>query len=341
MNVRSLTLVLAASGAFAVFPAQAQTVLTLSNWLPPTHPLQKGMVGPWCEDITKATAGRIRCNLLPKAVASPPGTFDAIRDGLADVSYTVHGYTPGRFFLTKVVEMPFLGDRAEHVSVAYQRIHQRYMENAGEHKGVKVMTVFSHGPGEIYNTKKRIASVADLAGMKVRVGGGVVNDVARALGTTSLLRPATESYEIVANGVADGLFFPAESIASFKLEKLIKHATLVPGGFYNTSFALFINEAVWNKLSRQDQEALLSVSGERAARNFGKAWDAADAVGRAAMKANNINTFTASPQFVAEIRKKIQPIEDEWVKEAKARGWDGGRFLAELRAEVRKAAAAK
>lgn len=341
MLIRSLSLALAAAGALAAHPAQAQTVLTLSNWVPPTHPVQKGMIGPWCEQVTKASAGRIKCNLLPKAVASPPGTFDAIRDGLADVSYTVHGYTPGRFFLTKVVEMPFLGDKAEHVSVAYQRIHQRYLENAGEHKGVKVMTVFSHGPGEIYNTKKPIKLLSDLEGMKVRVGGGVVNDVARALGTSSLLRPATESYEIISNGVADGLFFPAESIASFKLEKLIKYATVVPGGFYNTSFVFFINEAVWNKLSKQDQEAVLSVSGERAARNFGKAWDEADAVGRAAMKSNKIEVLTASPQFVADMRKKIQPIEDDWVKESKARGWDGGRFLSELRAEVKKVASGK
>ncbi len=341
MRMRLRWIVLAAAGLLVALPGWAQTVLTVSNWVPPSHPLQKGMLGPWCDDVAKASAGRVKCNLLPKAVASPPGTFDAIRDGLADVSQTVHGYTPGRFFLTQVVEMPFLGDKAEHVAVAYQRIHQRYLENAGEHKGVKVLTVFSHGPGEIYNTRKQIKSLSDLAGMKFRVGGGMVNDVARALGISSLLRPATESYEIISNGIADGLFFPAESIASFKLEKLIRYATRVPGGFYNTSFAMFISETAWSRLSRQDQEAVLSVSGERAARSFGKVWDAADAVGIAAMKSSKIDTLTATPQFVAELKKKIQPIEDNWIKEAKARGWDGGRFLAELRAEVKKVASGK
>lgn len=322
-------------------PSTAQTTLTVSNWVPPAHPIQKGMVVPWCEGVQKATANRVRCNYLPKAVANPPGTFDAIRDGLADVSQTVHGYTPGRFFLTKVAEMPFLGDKAEHTSVAYQRIYDRYLANTGEHKGVKVLAVFTHGPGNIYNTKKPVQSLADLQGMKVRVGGGVVNDVAGALGTSSLLRPATESYEIIANGVADGLFFPAESIASFKLDKLIKHATLVPGGFYNTSFALFMNEGAWNKLSKQDQDAIMAVSGERASRMFGRTWDVADQAGVNALKANNIATVSASPKFVAELKSRIQPVEDEWVKEAKSRGWDGARFLSELRAEVKKVVSGK
>lgn len=102
-----------------------------------------------------------------------------------------------------------------------------------------------------------------------------------------------------------------------------------------------MNEGVWNRLPKQDQDAIMSVSGKRASRVFGRAGDAADAVGIASFKAHNIATITASPQFVAEMKKRIQPIEDEWVKEAKTRGWDGARFLAELRAEVGRVASGK
>ena len=66
------------------------------------------------------------------------------------------------------------------MSLAYQRIHEKYLENAGEHKGVKVLSVFTHGPGHIYNTKRPIKSIADLQGLKVRVGGGVVWGIAAA-----------------------------------------------------------------------------------------------------------------------------------------------------------------
>lgn len=82
----------AALGLSLAGPVAAQTVLTVSNWVPPAHPIQKDMIVPWCGSVLKAAANRVRCNYLPRAVANPPGTFDAIRDGLADVSQTVHGY---------------------------------------------------------------------------------------------------------------------------------------------------------------------------------------------------------------------------------------------------------
>jgi len=90
--------------------ASAQVTLNVNAWVPPTHPLVANITMPLCADIEKDTAGRVKCNLLPKAVVAPPQTFDAVRDGLADLSFTVHGYTPGRFPLSEVAEFPFLGD---------------------------------------------------------------------------------------------------------------------------------------------------------------------------------------------------------------------------------------
>lgn len=317
-------------------PLHAQSTWTVSSWVPPSHLLYQDVVVPWTKDVEAATAGRVKFNFLPKAVANPPGTFDAIRDGLADVSLTVHGYTPGRFVLTKLAEMPFLGDKSEQISVAYQRIYERYLETAGEHRGVKVIAVFTHGPGYVYNTRKAVATVQDMAGMKIRVGGGVVNDVARVLGASALLRPSTESYEIISSGVADGLLFPAESVVAFKLEKLIRHETVVPGGLYNTSFVMFMNEAAWNKLSKADQDAVAKVSGEKVARAAGRAWDARDESARKGMAAAGVATVTADARFIAEVKKRTAEVEEGFYKEATARGWDGKRFLAEFRAEVRK-----
>src|SRR4030095_14012089 len=79
-------------------------------------------------------------------------------------------------------------------------------------------------------------------------------------------KPAPESYELLSSGVADGTFFPSESIVSFKLATVVKDATFFPGGFYSSSFGFFMNEDKWNKLSKQDQDAIMSVSGEALAR---------------------------------------------------------------------------
>ena len=93
--------------------------------------------------------------------------------------------------------------------------------------------------------------------------------MAKALGASAFVKPAPESYELLKAGVADGVFFPLESIVSFKLETVLEQATLFPGGMYSSAFGFFMNEDKWNKLPKQDQEAIEKLSGEHIARLAG------------------------------------------------------------------------
>lgn len=316
--------------------ASAQITLTMSSWVPPAHLLTRAQ-SDWCNEVSKAVAGRIKCNLLPKPVTPAPGTFDAVRDGLVDLSFSVHGYTPGRYVMGKMAELPFLGDSAVATSVAYQRIYEKHMASFNEHKGMKVITVFTHGPGIIFNTKKPVTSLADLQGLKFRVGGGMVNEVGKALGVNMTLKPANESYEMLSSGVVDGTWFPDESVVSFKLDKLIKHRTAVPGGLYNTSFALVMNEATWNKIAKADQDVITKMSGEWAARFIGKYWDDTDAQSRDVQKAAGVQSITADAKFVAEFKAKTAALEEAWIKEAEGKGLKNAKaVLEEFRAEIAK-----
>ena len=194
MPFRHAALAALATTAFMGTAVQAQTVFTVSSWLPPTHTLSTAQKN-WCDQLDKESAGRMKCNILPKGVAAAPGTFDAVRDGLADISYTVDGYTPGRFINTQVAEFPFLGDSAVATSVAYQRIYSKYFAPLGEHRGVKVLAVFTHGPGIIFNSKKPVTSAADAASLKFRIGGGNINELSKAMGWNTTLKAAPESFE--------------------------------------------------------------------------------------------------------------------------------------------------
>jgi TRAP-type C4-dicarboxylate transport system substrate-binding protein len=340
--MKKLSLLAAALAALLnVAPAQAQTTMTASSWVPPGQPLTASILVPWTKEVEAATQGRVKFNVLPKAPVAAPQTFDAVKDGVVDVSFTVQGYTPGRFVLTKMAEFGFLGDSAVDTSVAYERIYKKHLAKYEEHKGVKVIAVFTHGPGEMYSIGKPIVSLADLQGMKIRVGGGIVNDYTKALGASPLLKPANEAYQMLQSGVADGIFFPAESIEGFKLTGLIKQATFVTGGLYNTSFVMMMNEAKYNALPQADRDAIDKLSGEHFARLAGKAWDAADTAGMATMKAAGVHLQTASPAFMAEIRSRTDPIEQAWAAEIKPKGVDGAALMKEFRAEIAKVAGGK
>lgn len=328
---------LVAVAAFACTAAHAQTVLTASAWVPPSHALTT-VQKDWCDLLEKNTTGKMKCNILPRAVSPPPGTLDAVKNGLADVSFTVHGYTPGRFVYTQMAEFPFLGNSAEAMSVAFNRVASRHPEFIAEHQGVKVLALFTHGPGVVFNVKRPIAKVDDLSGLKFRVGGGMVNEISKTLGMNVTLKPAPDSYELLAGGVMDGTLFPAESTEAFKIDKIIKHATFFPGGLYNTSFVAMMNQAKYDKLMPEEKKAVDAISGETMARMFGRAWDNVDRRSIALMQVNGVQQVRADAAFVADVKKRTAALEQKWVQDAQAKGLkDPAKVLAEFRAEIAKA----
>src|SRR5678809_112396 len=185
----------------------------------------------------------------------------------------------------------------------------------GEYKGVHLLAVWTHGPGQMFTTKQ-INSLDDFKNLKIRTGGGISEKVITALGGSPFFKPAPESYELLNSGVADGVFFPLESIVSFKLDKVIGQGTIFPGGLYSSAFGFFMNEDKWNKLSKDDQAIITKHAGEYAARSNGQSWDKADQVGLNALKAAGARIITASAAMQSEAKKRSAPIIDEWIKQA-------------------------
>ncbi len=340
-NVRTLLLAaLAASVIAAAQPALAQTTLTMSSWVSPQHHLTSVVLQGWANEVEKVTNGRVKLQMLPKHPSAPPGTFDAVRDGLMDLSYVTASYTPARHIMPLMPELPGAGETSLINSVAYSRIYWKHFHKVGEYKGVKLLGVFTHGPGQMF-TKRPIASINDMQGLKIRTGGGVAEAVAKAAGTSAFVKPAPESYELLKSGVADGVFFPLEAIISFKLETVLEQVTLFPGGMYSSAFGFFMNEDKWNKLPKRDQDAIEKISGEWIARHAGRSWDEADKKGIDAARKAGIKIVNADAALVAEVQKRSAPIIDDWIQKASAKGVDAAKILAEFRAELKKVAAEK
>ena len=265
-------------------------------------------------------------------LGSPLVHFDLAKDGVADITYGLHSYTKGeRFVVSSVAQFPFMGDSAEALSVAYWNAQQNHLAQANEHEGTHVLSVFTHGPGMLHNSVRPVTSKADLAGLKIRVPGGYGNDVIQALGASPMLISTAELYESLSRGIADGVTITAEALVSFDLTDTVKYTTTFPGGLYNTTWFLVMNQAKWDSLSKEDQDAILSVSGEAFARLAGQAWDQADAQAWDKIKAAGIQVTEADDAFVAEVKAVAEPLEKAWAEKAAERGVDGAAVLAEIR----------
>ncbi|MDX5357879.1 MAG: TRAP transporter substrate-binding protein [Rhodobacterales bacterium] len=313
----------------------ADVTLRVSNWLPVSHPIVKDIILPWADNVKAATEGRVEVVLLDAPLGPPPAHFDLVANGIADIGFATHAYTPGRFGLTGIGELPFLTPNSTAASVAFWRTWDAMLKEKGEHAGVKVLGLWGHGPGMLFMGKKAASPLADLKGSKIRIAGDITNQLVTNLGMSSIQAPSSETYEILHNGIADGIVFPPESIDFFKLTDTVTSALAVDGGMYNVTFFFAMNQARFDALPEADRAAIDKVSGEALARMAGKAWDQADAKGMKALE-GKVTFLQATPDDMAALQKASESIYAEVRKKYEAKGVDFDKALEMYKAELAK-----
>ncbi len=326
---------LAVSGSFAAAAEnKAEYTLTISSWAPPTHGINAKMWPKFTEMVEEATGGRVTTE-LKLGMAPPPAQPDLIMDGAADLSIIFHGYQPGRFTTTKLIELPGYEGSAEAASVAYWRAYDKYLKKADEHRGLKVVAMFTHGPAQLHSNRK-VTSLADMNGMKVRVPGGVASDVADRLGMTGIKVPAPKVYETLASNAADGVVMPMESRKGFKLTEVAKNVYEMPGGLYRGSFAFIMNQDTFDALPEDIRKALdEKVFGEPLSREIGRIWDEIDQIGREATLAAPDNAIIeASAEDQAKFAKIAEEVRKKVIAEVAAKGVDAQAAYEQIKADM-------
>lgn len=286
--------------------AQKQMVINVSTWGGPTHGVNTIVWPTWKQWIEEATDNRVTLNLIHD-MGPPTAQMDLIADGVADVTWFFQGFVPGRFALTQLPEFPtFQEFSSEAGSAAYWRTHQEYLAQANEHRGVELMAVGMHGPGQIF-LREKIERLDGLPGKRVRVGGGLMSDIASELGLVGVLLPPTAVYESGATGVIDGAMLTLETLRSMRVADVMTTAMSVPGGIYRGTFAIMMNPDTWQRISPEDREAIMAVSGEKLSRLFGYMMDVMDERGVEYHREKG-NHFVTLPE---EDIERLKGIRDE------------------------------
>ncbi|MGG4774753.1 TRAP transporter substrate-binding protein [Paenalcaligenes sp. Me52] len=313
--------------------AHAETqVLRFSNWLPPAHYIVTEMLEPWAEKVSEVTEGRVKIEFI-NPLGKPQAHLDLVRNGIADMGMSVHSYTASRFPMIEFAEMPFTTDNGEINSVAYWNTYSQFMLGANEHRGVKLMGLWTSPATVIFTTKPEVSNVSDLSGLKLRSPSPLFDAIGKAMGVVTLNAPASESYEMLSRGVIDGLFFQYDQIENFKLDKLIKSAVAVPGGLGKSSQFMFMNERKWQALSEADRAAIEQISGEYIARDFGGKWQASEDAAIKTLTDAGLKTYTVEGEQLAQLRSELSFIETDWIAAAEKKGIDGKAVLEFYRAQ--------
>jgi len=310
-----------ASGAMA-----QEVTLKLHQFLPAQANVPKLILDVWADKIEAASEGRIKVDRFPSMQlgGTPPELLDQAIDGVADVVWTVVGYTPGRFPTTEVFELPFMVEDARAASCAYWTMFEEHMEDT-EFKGVKILGTWVHGPG-MFHTADPVETPVDLEGMKIRGGSRLVNQLLTLAGATPVGMPVPAVPEGLSKGVIDGTTIPWEVTAALKIPELVENHTEFEGpALYNLTFVLAMNEGVFNGMSADLQTIVEDNSGMNFSVFAGGTQSDADGPAReiAVEMGNNIVTISDTSEWQA----LINPLYDTWVADMKGKGLDGQALI--------------
>ncbi len=332
------TAVAAMATGFGTTSALAQEVtLKLHQFLPAQANVPKLVLDVWADNVEKDSGGRIKVERYPSMQlgGKPPELMDQAIDGVADIVWTVVGYTPGRFPSTEVFELPFMMTDARAVSRAYWEMFEKHMKDT-EFKDVHILGTWVHGPGMIH-TADPVETPADLQGMKIRGGSRSVNSLLTKLGATPVGMPVPAVPEGLSKGVIDGTTIPWEVTAALKVPELVENHTEFEGrALYTLTFVLAMNKAKYESLPDDLKKVVDDNSGLEFSVFAGGTQ--ADADGPAREQAEDLgnNIITVDAAGVEEWRTLAQPIYDEWIADMASKGKDGQALIDEARMLIEK-----
>lgn len=328
-----------ALGLLATAGAGAQTVtLKVHHFLGPQSVQHTTMLKTWCDRIAQDSNQRLLCQIYPamQLGGSPQQLFDQAKDGVADVVWTLAGYSSGRFTKSQVFELPFMMTNAAATSRAAWDYIQKHA--ADEFKDVKLLAVHVHGPGVIFTKRKPVTKLEDFKGLKLRGPTATVTKMLASLGATPVGMPVPQVPDALAKGLIDGAVIPYDVAPGLKIDELTQFASETPRdapALYTALFIMPMNKARYDALPADLKAVIDKHTGRELSGWLGETQASVDAPNRQRfVQTPGYSIQTIAPAEIASWRKATDHLDDEWVAEMNKRGLNGKAMLDDARALI-------
>lgn len=269
----------------------------------------------WKQELEKRTDNKVKVDLFPGGtLLTDKNMYDGVKSGVAEVGLSCPTYEPGRFPLLGISDLPSGFPNAKVASRVVYDLIRDFPPDA--FKDFKIITAFTTEPNYIM-VKKPAAGLSDLKGRKVRISGGAT-PVLSALGATPVGMSMSEVPEALQTGIIEGVVSSREVLKDFKLADKLKYTTDYPLNI--STFVAVMNKDVWNSLPPDVQKVIDDLSLEMAIWT-GEYMDNHVKESLEWSKKDHALKITAlSPEEKANWDKLLQPLQDKYIADLKARG---------------------
>jgi TRAP-type transport system periplasmic protein len=294
--------------------------LKFNTFLPPTGAILVNVWQPWAKQIEARTNGRVKVTFYAgETLGKARDIYDSVTSGIADVGAPLLVYTPGRFPLASVIELPLDYPSATVGSRVMWEIYEKHLKE--EFKDTKFLQIGSTEPYNLHWTKKSAKDLEDMKGRKVKATGANMNALLRAWGGSPLNITATETYDALQKGMADGLCMGFSMMKDYKFNEVTKHHTVV--NTLATVSIIVMNLKVWNSFPPDIQKIIDEESGLKLSVAQGVEFDKRANEGLEQARSMGHEVYVLPTEERSIWLEKARPINEAWIADMEKKGLPG------------------
>ena len=325
-----LSLAAAALITWLSAPARAQEPVSLRvAYVQATdHPHGLG-IQKFAELVQQKSANRIGVKTYGNAtLGGDVAVLSSLRGGTIDMTVVIPSLLTSMAKEYVLLDLPFLfGNYAEADAVLDGPVGKRLLDLLPD-KGLIGMGYWDHGFRVVSNSRRPIAKLEDLAGLKLRVPQSTIFiDTFTALGANAVPMPIPELYGALEAKAMDGQENPYAAVEALKLQEVQKYVSATNHA-YNPLVVVF-SKMKWDKLSPADRTILMDAAAEAGAYER-KVSRAANERAAESLKAKGMQINSVSAAEMARMREKVSAVNAKYIKEG------GESLAAEMMAEIDK-----
>ncbi len=308
----------------------AEFTFTIHHFLSPKAPAQTKLIQPWADRITEASKGRIAFEIFPSMSlgGKPPELYDQVRSGVADIVWTLPGYTPGVFPRLEVFELPMVhGGSAEVTTNAIQDVMPLLADDLSD---VKPLLIHTHAGNALHMVSKDVNGPADVAGLKLRSPSRTGVWMLESWGAEPVGMPVPALPQALSKGTIDGALIPFEVAIPLKIAQLAEYSIELAGGrrFGTAAFMFAMNKDRFAALPEDLQSIVEENSGAAISSEIGAAWDAIEPIGKKIATDQGRTVKELSAEASSEFDRLHESLAGRWLEEVGTKGIDGAALLA-------------
>jgi len=267
-------------------------------------------------DIERITNGRVKVtNYIGGTLGKAADQLEMLESGTAHIIYHIPPWTPGVFPLSELPALPFLCASPTAVNLYAKFLLQ--WDKCTEYDNYKVVAMGAPPSGRMWFTDKKVTSLEDIKGMKIRTGGGIYARMPDALGASAVETPTADTYMTLERGMAKGVTTDSGYMSMIKGWEVVKYGLNTP--LYLGIHELLMSKDVWDSIPIDLQQILDEYFQGFMTRWLlvGIEWETS---ARDALVAGGIEMYDLSAAELARWKELLEPLIDEWVTEQEAKG---------------------